>query len=82
MTELPEKPYEITEHRMHSRICPCCSERTRAELPAEHCSAFGPRLVALVASLTGVVKTSRRAAQEFLADALGIPMSLGALSEL
>jgi len=36
----------------------------------------------LIATLTGVVKASRRASREFVEDALGIPISLGALSNL
>jgi len=81
VTELEDKPWTITEHQTHGRIC-ACGTTTWAELPAEHRSAFGPRLVALMATLTGVIKASRRLTQEFVQDVLGIPISLGAVSEL
>ncbi len=80
--ELPEKPYTVTEHQAHARTCPCCGEVTRAEIPAEERSCFGPRLVALVATLTAVVKASRRASQEFVEDVLGIPIALGSVSNV
>jgi transposase len=80
--ELPEKTFGVTEHQAHARTCLECGEVTRAEIPLEFRSAFGPRLVALVAMLTGVVKASRRATQEFVQDVLEIPVSLGAVSNL
>lgn len=62
--------------------CPCCGFRTRArydesQIPA---SPFGPRLMAIMALLTGVYHLSRRRTVELLADLLGIRVSLGALS--
>ena len=80
--ELAEKPYTVSEHQAHARACPCCGEITRAEIPPEERSAFGPRLAALVATLTGVVKASRRASQEFVEDVLGIPISLGSVTNV
>lgn len=82
VTELLEKPYEVTEHQAQARTCSSCGKITRAEIPFEHRSAFGPRLVAFIASMTGVVKASRRDTQEFLGDALGIRISLGSVSGL
>jgi transposase len=67
---------------MHARGCPGCGKICRAEIPIEHRSAFGPRLVATIAALTGVLKASRRDAQEFIEDGLGIPISVGSVSEL
>ena len=55
---------------------------TRAGIPLEFRSAFGPRLVAVMAPLSGVVKASRRATQEFVEDLLGIRISLAAVSNL
>ncbi len=80
--ELAERLTTVTEHQVHARTCPACRELSRAELPPECQTAFGPHLVALVASLTGVLKASRRGAQEFVQDVLGVPISLGALSAL
>lgn len=80
--ELQEKPYTVTEHQALARTCRCCGKVTRAEIPQESISAFGPRLVALIATLTGVVKASRRGTQEFVVDVLGIPIALGSVSHL
>jgi transposase len=62
--------------------CPHCQYVTRAaydesQIPA---SPFGPRLMSLVALLTGFYHLSRRKAQGLLADVLGVSLSLGAIS--
>lgn len=81
-TEIPPfEPY-TTEWRRHAVTCPCCRYRTRAAydggvIPA---SAFGPRLMAVMALLTGFYHLSRRRAVELLSDILGVQVSLGALS--
>lgn len=81
--ELPEKLYETVEHQAHARWCPACGHLTRAELPAEVVgSASGPRLAGAISLLTGHLNVSRRDAQEFVQDVLGIPMALGTVSNL
>jgi transposase len=81
-TEVPPiEPY-TTEWRRHEVTCPCCNYKTRAaydetQIPA---SAFGPRLMAIMALVTGVYHLSRRTALGMLSDLLGIRLSLGALS--
>jgi transposase len=77
----PLRPY-IKETRRHEVTCPCCGHRTRAacddqEIPA---SPFGPRLMSMVALLTGVYHVSRRSAAKLLSDLVGVPISLGAIS--
>src|SRR5207247_9675095 len=47
------------------------------EIPA---SPFGPRLMAIIALVTGVYHLSRRRAVGMLSDLLGVQLSLGALS--
>jgi transposase len=81
-TEVPPIQPFTTEWRRHEVTCPCCSFRTRApyidgEIPA---SPFGPRLMAIVALLTGVYHLGRRRAVDLLADVVGVRISLGALS--
>ena len=64
----------------HALECRKCGTVTAASLPAdvlEH--GFGPRLSGLVAYLTGRCRLSKRKVVEFLADAMGTPMSLGAV---
>jgi transposase len=77
----PLRPY-IKETRRHAVTCPCCGHKTRAaydeqEIPP---SPFGPRLMGLIALLTGVYHVSRRRAAKLLSDLLGVPISLGAIS--
>lgn len=81
-TEIPPLEPYTTEWRRHAVSCPCCGHRTRAAydekvIPA---SSFGPRLMAIIALLTGVYHLSRRKAATLLSDAMGVRVSLGALS--
>jgi transposase len=83
-TELPPVEPETTEWRRHEVTCQCCGYRTRAAydenlIPS---SAFGPRLMAIIALVTGVYHLSRRKAVGLLSDLLGVELSLGALSQV
>ena len=83
-TEVPPVEPETTEWRRHGVTCPCCGYRTRAAydenvIPS---SAFGPRLMAIIALVTGVYHLSRRKAVGLLSDLLGVELSLGALSQV
>jgi len=79
----PIKPH-TTEWRCHEVACPRCRYKTRAPYdPATiPTSPFGPRLMALVAFLTGVYHVSRRKTVVLLWELLGVRISLGALSAL
>lgn len=77
----PLRPY-LKETRRHAVTCPCCGHKTRAAyseqaIPA---SPFGPRLMGLIALLTGVYHVSRRRAAKLLSDLVDVPISLGAVS--
>ncbi len=78
----PIKPH-TKEWRCHEVTCPKCSCKTRAPydvtIPA---SPFGPRLMALIAFLTGVYHVSRRKTVVLLWELLGVRISLGALSTI
>ena len=81
-TEVPPIDPHTTEWRRHQVTCPCCGYKTRAayagaQIPA---SSFGPRLMAIMALLTGVYHLGRRRAVELLSDIVGVRVSLGALS--
>ena len=83
-TEVPPIRPHTTEHRRHAVSCPHCKFVTRApydanEIPA---SPFGPRLMSLMALLTGFYHLSRRKAQSLLSDVVGVDVSLGALSNV
>jgi transposase len=83
-TEIPPLKPHTTEVRRHAVTCGGCGFRTRAaydesKIPA---SPFGPRLMAMVALLTGVYHLSRRKTVQLLSDIVGLPISLGAVSSV
>lgn len=83
-TEVPPIKPETTEWRCHQVACARCGCKTRAPYDAEKipASPFGPRLMALIAFLTGVYHVSRRKTVVLLWELLGVRISLGALSAI
>ncbi len=79
-TEMPPVRPHTTEYRCNGVKC-ACGHITVAQadgvVPA---SPFGPRLMALIALLTGVFHLSRRRTVTLLGDVLGVRISLGAVS--
>lgn len=83
VTEIPRLAAEVVEHRLNRARCRSCGEETIAALPRDvPASAFGPRLQALTAHLTGVHRVSRREASRLLHDAFGVAMSVGSVSAI
>jgi transposase len=83
LAEIPDPAVIVTEHRGHARTCPGCGAVTRAAIPepiAAH--VIGPRLAAMMSYLVGRHHLSRRGVQEFVEDALGVPISLGTVGAL
>jgi transposase len=81
-TEIPPVKPHTTEWRRHEVTCPHCGYKTRAahDETVVPPSPFGPRLMAIMAMITGVYHVSRRSALGLLSDLLGVRVSLGALS--
>ena len=82
VTELSSKGgVQVVEHRRHCVRCACgyVTKADRSQLPR---SAFGPRLTATVALLTGVFHLSRRQAQQLLWDLFSIKVALGTISNI
>jgi transposase len=82
LIEVPPIQPHTTEWRRHAVTCTCCGHKTCAAydedlIPA---SPFGPRLMGMVALLTGIYHVSRRKAAKLLSDLVGVPISLGAIS--
>lgn len=77
VTELPPTMAEITEFQCWQVDCPACGTRNRGELPTEHRSAFGPRLVAWITWLTVQGRMPRRVLESMLETMLSVPISLG-----
>jgi len=81
--ELPEIHPVITEHRLVAGWCCHCQTWVKPDWPAEvGRSAFGPRLQAWVAILTGRFRQSRRQVVELLRELCGVSVSLGSIQSL
>lgn len=73
----------VTEYRKHNIICPNCGETTEGTLPKEALgSAYSPNIVAFVGILTGLYQVSRRMTAMFINEVVGIPISVGSISNL
>lgn len=82
VTELTGKSgVEVTEHRYHDVRC-SCGHVTSASMDEMPKSAFGPRLCATVAMLTGVFNLSRRQVVRLLWDLFAVRISLGSVSNI
>jgi transposase len=83
VVELPEVKPRITEYQLCYGQCTRCEAWTQAELPQGVPSgAFGPRLTAVVALLTGRLRLTKRLVQEFLESVLGVELALGSVCKL
>jgi transposase len=83
VTELPPLKPTVTEYQLHTLRCRQCGGVTRAPLPEGVPErAFGPRLQALVAVLSGAYRLSKRNIQQLLADCFGVELALGSISAL
>jgi transposase len=80
VVELLPLAVRVTEYQMVMRRCPDCGKRTRADLPAGvPRRAFGARLTAVIALLSGRYRLSRREVQQLLQDLWAVRVSLGAV---
>jgi len=82
--ELDHEGLHITEWRRHETVCDGCGHRTiaaydGAQIPS---SAFGPGLIARIATLTGVYRISRRNTQRLLSEWFDLHVSLGSISTM
>jgi len=83
VTELPPLRAVVTEHRLHRLACPACGATTRATLPVDvPTGAFGPRMQATVATLSGRFRLSRREVAELCETVLEAPLSVGSVATL
>jgi transposase len=79
--ELPRIEPEVTEYQLVRMACPSCAAVTEGALPDDAPpGAFGPRLTALVALMSGMYRLSKRSIVSLLSDVLGVRMSLGSVS--
>ena len=81
VTEVPPVKPHVTEYQQHFGYCAACEVWTPAPLPAGvPAGAFGPRLLALTALMSGRYRLSKRLVQDLLSNVVGVEMSLGAVS--
>jgi transposase len=83
VAELPEIEPLVDEYRLHSLDCPNCGVTTCGDLPAgvpKGC--FGPYLQAVLASLAGGYRLSKRQIQQLVGDLFGLSIATGMVSKL
>jgi transposase len=78
--ELPEVKAIVTQFNRLRYTCGCCGNRSKSSLPSGiPNSAFGPRLMALIATLTGAFHLSKRDAISLLSDLYEIDICEGSI---
>lgn len=83
VAEVPPIRPHVTEYRLHTLTCRTCGGRTTAAPPpGAPAGAFGPRLSALVALLSGVYRLGKRPVRHLLADLFGLSISTGMICKL
>jgi transposase len=74
---------EVTEYRLHRLTCTACGTRNCASLPVGvPTGAFGPRLQALLAILTGGYRLGKRPIRQLAQDLFGLSISAGMVAKL
>lgn len=83
VVEIPRLAPDVTEYVLGRRRCTICETVTAARLPKGTSRGMcGPRLMALIALLTGAYHLSRRNTVALLNDVLGVELSLGTVSNV
>lgn len=80
--ELPALQMDVTHVVLHEAWCPVGAQWTKAQLPSEHTTGYGPRLTALVGASAWTHGTGRRTIQTFYTSVLQLPLSLGAIQKM
>lgn len=83
VVEIPQIEPDVTEYVLGRRRCTSCKKVTAAQLPPGTPTGMcGPRLMALIALLSGGYHLSRRNTVALLNDVLGVRLSLGTVSNV
>lgn len=79
--EWPDVKVDVFEWLLHELTCKRCGTKTRATLPpGVPRGGFGPRLIAVIALLSGAYRLSKRLVVDLLGNLAGIPISLGSVT--
>src|SRR2546422_4911322 len=73
--ELPPIEMEVTHWVLHQGWWLGCGTWSKAPLPPEHATGYGPRFSALMGELAGTYGNGRRMVQTFCASLLRVPIS-------
>jgi len=80
--DIPRIKPQITEYRLYAGACQVCGKQHEAVLPANVSGKLvGPRLLALIGTLTGGYRLSKRLVQGLLQDLFRIELSVGLISQ-
>ena len=83
VAELPRIEPLVDEYRLHRLACPRCGVRTCARLPAGvPTGCFGPYLQAVLSTLAGGYRLSKRQVQQMVGDLFGLSIATGMVSKL
>ena len=81
--ELPEIKAIITEYHLQKYRCGECGKKSTASLPLGiPDSAFGPKLMGLLANLTGVLHVAKREAIQLIKDLYDVDMGVGSVPNI
>ncbi len=73
---------DVTHWVLHRGWCVECGRWTKAQVPAEHATGYGPRFSALMGEVAGTYGNGRRMVQTLCASVLQVPISLGAIQKV
>lgn len=80
--ELPVIEVDVSHVILYRGHCRACGKTVKAHIPHAMRTGFGPRISAMIAELAAVHGDSRRAVQDFLLSAIGVPISQGAIQKV
>lgn len=82
VVDLPAIEPEVTQYRLYAGLCRRCGRQHEATLPPGVSRRLaGPRLLALIGTLTGGYRLSKRLTQGLLQDLFHIDLSVGTISQ-
>jgi len=79
--DLPEIKPHVIDYHLESGRCRLCNKKQKSELPeGVTIDLFGPRVKAMIGSLGGFYKNSKRDIERILKDLFNLDISLGTIS--
>ena len=83
VADLPKIEPIVDEYRLHRLSCPDCGATTCATLPeGVPAGCFSPYTQAVLATLAGAYRLSKRQIQQLVGDLFGLSISVGMISKL